>query len=267
MAIAKNVTALAAVLCLSTFRAAADEPPATVIDGASADTVLKPGDVLVKFLGPTTKTDLGEKVVQGGQKVIKRLRESFHRELKKGDPNALHTILYLGRGQTADTRGTTGPQDAHVGLFKLEVHDGHLFQVYRPKDASLAAAAAKVAEAWATPNRMKYKLPVGPVRFAYFGPAAKKDALDYGKNAARVGGPPDVKAMFCSEFVVAVYQAAIVERQLAKNARLDARHVTMPLGVNLQASHTSPFAFHSHLIEAVAKKQWQRVGDVLVKKH
>lgn len=244
--------------------ALADEQP-QLVDGQNADNLLKPGDVLIKFLGPTTKISRAEILIEQGQKAIQRARSRFHKELKQGDPRAFHVAIYLGAGKTAEAHGGD-LKTAHVGLRKLDDHAGYVFQVYRPKDAALGTSAAKVAEVWAAPNRMKYLIPsTAPFHLSSFGTKAKKEALDYGRSADRAGGPADVKKMFCSEFVIASYQAAIIKGELAKDAKLDARHLTMPVGLDIQASHASPLAFHAHLNDAVKKGAWTHVGEVLVK--
>ncbi len=255
------MTALALIVTLSALA----QPPRTreaVIDGASADAVLKRGDVLVKFLGPNTPITATEKITMEGQEVFQRFSGDI--DLKKGDPRCFHVAIYLGGGKTAEANGgdvTT----ACVGPFTIDDHAGYVFQVFRPADARLADAAAKVAETWANPRRMKYLVPAVVVKNASFGPLARIEALTYGKAADMAGGPPDVKKMFCSEFVLASYQAAFVKELLAKNPSLQAVDVTAPYGINLQASHSSPFAFQSHLTAAVAKGLWQKAGAVLVK--
>src|SRR5262249_39514267 len=152
---------------------------------------------------------------------------------------------------------------ARVAFFTIDYHAGYVLQVFRPNDPKLAEAAAKVAETWASTRRMKYLVPAtAPLHLSTFGPKARKEALDYGQHADQAGGPPDVKAMFCSEFAIAAYQAAYVKGLLAKNPKLKADDVSVPAGLNLQASHASPFAVHSHLSDAVTKGQWKKVGEV-----
>jgi hypothetical protein len=213
-----------------------------VLDSANADRTLKPGDVLVKFLGPTTKISKTEIAIEGGQKATRRLAGIFHKELKKGDAKSFHVAIYLGHGQTAEAHGGD-LKTAHVGLRKIDDHAGYFFQVYRPKDSSLAQSAAHVAELWARPNRMKYAVPLTvPLHLSSFGSEAKKQALDYGRSADREGGPADVAKMFCSEFVIAAYQGAVVKSELSRSSALSADKVTMPTAVKLQAAHASPLA-------------------------
>ncbi|TMA21795.1 MAG: hypothetical protein E6J88_15300 [Deltaproteobacteria bacterium] len=114
---------------------------------------------------------------------------------------------------------------ARVGTRSFDEHAGFLFQVYRCKD----------------------------------------QALDFGKNAGTAGGPPDFGKMFCSEFVIAVYQAAVVARQIKKKSKLKAGDVSMPPGLDLHASNSSPLAFDAKLVEGCEKKTWEHVAEVLVR--
>jgi hypothetical protein len=70
--------------------------------------------------------------------------------------------------------------------------------------------------------------------------------------------------MFCSEFVIAAYQGAVVKSELSRSSALSADKVTMPTAVKLQAAHASPLAFHAQLNVAVEKGEWTSVGEVLI---
>ena len=48
--------------------------------------------------------------------------------------------------------------------------------------------------------------------------------------------------MFCSELVIAAFQAAVVADQLARDAKLSAKHLSMPRAWRLHASNSSPLA-------------------------
>ena len=257
--------ALALIAASLAAPARADElPKATVLNPAAADGVLQPGDVLVKFLGQEKATK-AELLIQNGQKAIQRVSGHFHKELKNGDPKAFHLVLYLGKGRTAEAHGGD-LKTARVGTRSLSDHEGYLFQVYRPKDAALAKHAAAVGEAWGSTRRMHYLVPVGTaLHRSNFGAKAQAEALEYGKSAKTPGGPPHVKSMFCSEFVVATYQAAAVADLLAKNPKLSAKDVHVPHGVDVQASVSSPLAVQSQLETAVKDGNFIHVGAVLIK--
>src|SRR6266478_3789821 len=140
---------------------------------------------------------------------------------------------------------------------------GLFFRVYRSQDRALAEAAAKVAETWAT-GRMKYLVPaLVPFHLASFGPQAHGEALVFGQESGRKGGPLRFEAMFCSQFVIAVYQAAAVAKQLRQEPGMISTDVQMPAGLDLHASNSSPLAFHARLEGASAT--WRYVDEVLVR--
>jgi hypothetical protein len=238
---------------------------APVIDSAHADAFLKRGDILIKFLGAGTKASATEVVIQAAQRMTQKLAGKLRKALKAGDAKAFHVALYLGNGRTAEAYGEL-ISTARVALRSLDDHAGYRFEVYRPKDAKLALAAARVAETWARPARMHYLIPVAvPFHTASFGKHAKKAALEYGHAAAEPGGPRDVKQMFCSEFAIASYQAAVVARELTHDPQLSWQQVTMPPGIDLHAIYASPLALEAQLVDATTKKAWRHVGGVLVR--
>ena len=70
--------------------------------------------------------------------------------------------------------------------------------------------------------------------------------------------------MFCSQFVMAAYQAHSVAEDLKKRPALAADEVSVPAGADLQASHASPLAVHSRLERATREGDWEDVGSVLI---
>src|SRR5205823_11197930 len=77
--------------------------PQGVIDSNNADEALRPGDVLIKFAG--TSSTWTEKVIEAGEKAVKKLSSLFHEGIKKGDPTCFHVAIYLGKGRTAEAHG------------------------------------------------------------------------------------------------------------------------------------------------------------------
>lgn len=227
------------------------------INTAEADSVLKPGDIMFKLLNEKSPyTSYG---ISAGQTVIQTLDNKFNSAAAKGDAAAVHVAIYIGNGYTAEAHGGS-ISTAKVGMRPLSDHAGFLFYVFRFKDQSLAAEAAAVGQRWAN-GRMKYKLPFDvPFRLSNFGPFAKRDALRYGKDAGRGGGPQGDDTMFCSQFAIAVYQAAAVARQLKSNSKLGSGDVRVPYGVTLHASNTSPLVLHGKLREATESKNGAQVS-------
>src|SRR5712691_756127 len=231
-----------------------------VIDSLNADEVLEPGDVLIKFAGESST--FTEKVIEAGEKAVKKLSGLFHEGIKKGDPTCFHVALYLGQGRTAEAHGGD-LSTARVGTRTIDEHAGFLFRIYRCQDRGLAEAAVRVAETWAN-GRMKYLVPaLVPFHLASFGPKARGEALIFGQESGRAGGPLGTKKMFCSQFVIAVYQAAAVAKQLRQAPRMISTDVQMPEGLDLHASNASPLALHARLEGASAA--WRYVDEVLVR--
>ncbi len=242
--------------------AGASEEPVSkgIIDSLNADDILKPGDVLIKFAG--TSATFTEKVIQAGSKAVKKLSGLFHEGIKKGDPTCFHVALYIGQGRTAEAHGGD-LSTARVGTRTIDAHESFLFRIYRCQDTALAEASVKVAKTWAN-QRMKYLVPaLVPFHLASFGPKAHGEALIFGQESGRAGGPLSVDAMFCSQFVIAVYQAAAVAKQLQQTPRMLSTDVQMPEGLDLHASNSSPLAFHAKL--EGARATWQYVDEVLVR--
>ncbi len=59
--------------------------PDGLVDAASADLVLERGDVLIKFAGTAEGATRTERVIEGGQSMVRALSGLFHKEIKKGD--------------------------------------------------------------------------------------------------------------------------------------------------------------------------------------
>ena len=234
--------------------------PQGVIDSNNADEALRPGDVLIKFAG--TSSTWTEKVIEAGEKAVKKLSGLFHEGIKKGDPTCFHVAIYLGKGRTAEAHGGD-LSTARVATREIDAHAGFLFRIYRCQDQALAKSAVKVAETWAN-GRMKYLVPaLVPFRLASFGPKGHAEALVFGQESGREGGPQSAEAMFCSQFVIAVYQAAAVAKQIEQKPKMSSTDVEMPAGLDLHASNASPLAFHARLEGATAA--WKYVNEVLVR--
>jgi hypothetical protein len=231
-----------------------------VIDSGNVDLLLQRGDVLIKFAGG--HTTFTEKLIEKGEEAVKKLSGLFHQGIKKGDPTCFHVAVYLGGGETAEAHGGSY-SNARVSKRGIDEHEGFLFRVYRCQDRALAEAAAKVAETWAT-GRMRYLIPaLVPFKLSSFGPAAHGEALIFGQQSGQSGGPPSFKKMFCSQFAIAVYQAAAVARQLRERPTMASSEVEVPPGLDLHASNSSPLALHARLEGAQAT--WKYVDEVLVR--
>jgi hypothetical protein len=231
------------VAALSLEPATAAEP---VLRAETADAHLEAGDLLFNYLH--ARETWYARLIERSQRAMKAVSQTlFHRWMKKADPNLVHVAMYVGKGQLAEAHGTN-PENAAVKIASLNDHPDERYLIVRPKDRALAARAAEIARNWAGPKRMKFLAPFHvPFRNISFGPGARKDALALGRDADRAGGPKRTKAMFCSQFVAGVYQAAIVAKQLAKKPKLKASDLRMPKSLQVHVAHTSVAALIASL--------------------
>ncbi len=227
------------------------------VTATQADQFLKPGDIMLKRLSDQSpNTSVGISV---SETMIQNLNSVIGTdETRAGDPQVVHAAIYLGNNQTAEAHGETPGESAGVSPREISHHVGYLFAVYRPADAALGAEAAAIARTWAT-GRMGYALPFAvPFHSSDFGPNARAEAFEYGSQAKVPGGPRGRDKMFCSQFVLAAYQAAYVQRLMKANPKLGPDGVTMYPGVDRQASFTSPLVMSGHL--NITRQGWTMVG-------
>jgi hypothetical protein len=217
-------------------------PPTQVLTRDNVDVVLRPGDMLFRYVDP--KDPLGDAVtggiIKGSQGAIQAVSgvvtytvdevkgllrssdERFDAALNSGDPNAVHMAVYLGGGKTAEAFGTT-VDDARVNTWDLlgPSRHGSTWRVFRYQDERVARATAEVARRWAT-GRMTYKVPFEVfVRDAVWGERARAAAFSAARAWATEGGPADVSSMFCSQFAVAAVQSAAARVLLGEPANAE----------------------------------------------
>lgn len=215
------------------------------VSDRNADQVLKPGDILIKMLNTKSEaTTWGTAVTQGA---IQEFMGAFSAAARSGNPATVHAAIYVGNHQTAEAHRSSDEDKEGTSLRDIEHHAGYLFYVFRPRNAQLGVDAAAVARRWAN-WRMGYRIPwETPFHNSDYGPKAVAEAISYGAAANTAGGPPGEKQMFCSQFVLAVYQAAVVHSAVTHNPNLKANQIGMYPGVDRQASYTSPLVMHGHL--------------------
>ena len=232
-----------------------------IVDEYVADGLFQRGDVMVKLTGHTEESrTLLEDVITGGSSLAHTL--SLNAWIRAGDPECCHAFIYLGDGMVAEAHGSS-VSAARVSVRSLNAHEGYVLRAYRCVDRELALAAAQVAETWAMPARMHYLVPVAvPLHNASFGPDAREEALEFGRDASKAGGGRS--SMFCSQFVVAAFQAACVAKQLLVNPALKAEQIVMQPGMDVHATYASPLAVHAKLLDYPA--HWDVVGAALVRK-
>ena len=239
------------------------DAPMQYVNVENADQILKPGDIMMKRLSDASPaTTIGISI---SESFIQNLHGTLgSSDASAGDPQVVHAAIYVGKGETAEAHGSTTGESAGVGLRRLSKHAGYIWYVYRPQDAALGAEAAAIARTWAT-GRMGYALPFSvPFSDSSFGPRARSEALEYARAANVAGGPPGMDKMFCSQFVLAAYQAAYVTRLLKAKPALRADEITMYPGVDKQPSNTSPLVMHGHFSSLrLDTGGWTRLGFVV----
>ncbi len=215
------------------------------MSSVNAEQVLQPGDVMIKLIN--TKSQASSWGITVSETAIQQWYKGFSEAAAKGTPAAVHVAMYVGNGETAEAHGKSDEDNAGVGLRKLAHHAGYIWIVYRPNDPRFGVDAAKVARTWST-MRMGYKLPWDvPFHNSNFGSNAQKEALAYGKAANVPGGPAHWSEMFCSQFVIAAYQAGMVARALQANPNLSHGDIKVLAGMDRHASYTSPLVMQGHL--------------------
>lgn len=263
-AVAVCVLALAAG-CGSGRKARREAPPPKAPDqptlsltSATAPAILRPGDVLFRYVNP--KDPLADaitgRIIRKSQALIERAmarrKDELDKALAAGDPNAVHVALYLGEGMTAEAFGTT-PDDASVNTwpFFTEGRKGTSWRIFRHRDPRIAAAMVEVARLWAD-GRMKYAMPFAVfVRDATWGPRARASVRAYVEAAHTRGGPPQVEGMFCSQFVMAVLQVAAVAVHLGATEVTDAALDSLPREARID-SVASPLRVYGEWVESGA---------------
>jgi hypothetical protein len=252
----------AALIFLALFCAAgalAASQQVTPVRQANADQVLRQGDVLFKLINDKSHATSWGIVITDA--AVQQLNGKFNSAAARGDAAVVHVSIYVGNGRFAEARGGDIKK---VVTRPIDDHAGYLFYVYRPTNRALGEHAAEVARIWAN-GRMKYKDPYHvPFRSSSYGPMARKDALRYGHDARRGGGPRNDDSMFCSEFIIAVYQAAMVEAQLKKNPKLSPSKLGMQHAMQLDASNTSPLVLNGKIREGIEKGEWASAGMIVV---
>lgn len=262
---AVRAVALWAALLAIAPAAWAAEAPTHQVTVATADTFLKPGDIIIKYVIGGEALSLKDKVTAKAIGVLatvtKWTRAQFNEAAKKGHVKAEHAMLYTGSGKVAESVGEG------VRMGSLEKVKGLYLAVYRPADPALAKRAVEIATRWASSGRMKYAVPYGLAERSTFGPDARAEAMAYAKAANVATGPASVSRMICSQFVIAAYQSAAWEPLLQKSPGAKADALAMPFAFQMQASHSSPLILDGQLLLASthAEHGVEVLGSLVVK--
>lgn len=252
-------------------------PPSLGVTRATVDAFLKPGDFIFRTVNPTDplsdkltgalirRSQSAIDTVLFGVNEIKRLvgdsDASFDRAISAGDPNAVHLAIYLGGGEDAEAFGST-PGNASVNVWPLfeEGRKGTAWRVFRHEDPRVAAEVVAVARRWAT-GRMGYRVPLELfVKDAAWNDRARAAAREYAAAADVAGGPESHREMFCTQFAVAVLQAAMLRLAGATPAPTDAQLEALPREARVD-SLASPLRVYGEWEKSGA---FQLAGQVVV---
>ncbi|HEY3452250.1 MAG TPA: hypothetical protein VGK67_38250 [Myxococcales bacterium] len=243
------------------------EPAPIGLTKATADAFLKPGDFIFRYVNPSDPLSdkLTGAVIRQSQSAIDRVLfgvnelkrlatksdADFNRAISEGDPNAVHLAIYLGGGENAEAFGST-PTNATVNVWPLftDGRRGTAWRIFRHKDPAVAASVVAIARRWAN-GRMTYKVPLALfARDASWNGPARERARAYHAAAELAGGPSDYREMFCSQFAVAVLQAAVMSARAMTPATPDAQLDGLPREAKVD-SMASPLRVYS---------EWERSG-------
>jgi hypothetical protein len=177
---------------------------------------------------------------------------NFNRS-NQGESGLVHALIYIGKEMVAEASGEAGAVRARVLLrptFAPEVDDTvNHYLVFRCKDRELARLAAKAGNLWAKSavgiGYAKTKAISSILHSDSYGEHGKiraqgyADQLDEAMQSGVVSvGPFAEGGAFCSEFVVACYQAAALHLE---------RYMTGTL-LQCDAKHCSVRALHDRLL-------------------
>jgi hypothetical protein len=155
-------------------------------------------------------------------------------QMAKGSSSAfVHALIWVQNPKN------TGEQEIAEASGSGTVRCSNLkpgsYAAFVPLDANLGDWAAQVAMMWAVDGKITYgkaKALNSIVHSGGYGSNAQARAAQYAAVAFEnppSGGSGALQNMFCSEFVVAVYQAAQQQTGSKTLIKLDARHTTPAL--------------------------------------
>ncbi len=153
-------------------------------------------------------------------------------QLSKGASRKyVHALVWVQEPRNAGVEKEIA-EASGSGLVRCSELKGGTYAAFLPTDANLGDWAAQVAMMWAVDGKITYgRMKAGSSVFhsSDFGDNAKRRARAYANVAFEnppEGGQGAVANMFCSEFVIAVYQAAQSHTKSQTLIKLDAKHTT-----------------------------------------
>ena len=171
---------------------------------------LLPGDVLLLVDEPTNTTAT-HKLIKLGQKMVPGL---------EGSSELVHAVIWVRDPTNAEPWEIA--EASGTGRVRVTSLRTGLYRVYRAADANLGDWAAQVAMMWAAQgeqvgtetvggNVISYSKPTSVFSIVHskkFGPSASERAGLYARDAFSNSPEWGTGGSFCSQFVIACYQAA-----------------------------------------------------------
>jgi hypothetical protein len=211
--------------------------------------LLEPGDILLLKDEPTNTT-FKHKLIKLGQAMtsLNMKRESV------GDSSFVHALLWTKNGKNNEPDIAEASGSGSVRTFNPQPG---LYAVYRPLDGNVGDWAAQVALMWAVGGTIAYAKRAALLSISHsdsFGPKGKARSAVYAKEAFSNSPEWGSGGAFCSQFVLACYQAA-------------AGQLKKPLTGALQtdALHCSVRALHDRLIrDAAGHLNFKQEGSIRI---
>jgi hypothetical protein len=200
---------------------------------------LQRGDILLLEDTPANHT-----IKHGFIKIGQRLTGLNRKRANQGRSDLVHALISIGYGAVAEASGEGGAVRARELLRPTagDIDDTvNTYVVYRCKLSQLARGAANAALFWSTSGGMKYAKRKAITSIAHsdtLGEHGEARAEKYADQLYRaihshaVSGPFAKGGAFCSEFVIACYQAAALEHDVNLNfggdlLQCDAKHCSV----------------------------------------
>ena len=179
------------------------------------------GDILLLQDTPDNTTSK-HKAIKFGQRLT-GINFSRHNQ---GQSNLVHALIYVGYGAAAEASGEAGATRARALPYGT-------FLVYRCSNQQMGKLASDAALTWSLSGGVGYakrKAIMSIFHSDDLGKHGANRALAYASAAGSSGGGFGHGKAFCSEFVIASYQAAAQELGLPLNGYVlatDAKHCSV----------------------------------------
>ena len=193
---------------------------------------LSSGDILL-LLDTPDNTSTKHKGIKFGQ-MLTGIHRSRHNQ---GASDLVHAMMFVGYNCVAEASGAAG----EVRATMLRSRSG-TYMVYSCTDSALAQRAAGAAMSWSQRGQMGYakrKAVMSIFHSDKFGTHGQTRAQSYANEIDSNTPTFGRGRLFCSEFVIACYQAAALDLQLGLNGSVLA----------CDAKHCSVRALHDRLVK------------------